>query len=764
MRERTLATKVVLLLAFSTTTRPSVLTTHLKSLSVSEFQKNLSELTLTVEDFNYIVDENLANRCFGQTFINLQLNLKFLEIDYDRTDRADSADEGDNLICNFNFDFTYLKSKESAQFTDSGLPPNFRDEYTSFICKLQNTSQICDGYSQCLTDECNCLGNQSPVFYCADGSGCVAMDNLCDKIQDCTDGSDECFCSDYFVLSSSGSAGKICVSEDRYCQDINTYRSSEYSIEVGNPNLCNEKQDFATHLSPLHTCLLNCQEHDQHFTIAEFCHANCTHVDGFENGWENFCDHIWTGYPILHVFRCKPKDFTEIYSLHYMCDGEVNCDNQADEMGCPGRFYCSPNKTNEWVDEDKICDNVKDCVNGADECGTCQFEELSSSDYLIKSNFVFAATTIMGILIVIMNMKEGYKCWTMKCNTKIKQVDNVFLMQIFFHDTLMGVYMCCIVIAALVLSDKGEYCQLEEMWRASPFCSVLGVVFSFSSHGSLMLIASISITRFLSCYSIVVDIRVRVIVMWVTFLNILNLLHSILPLMPVSAIRDIFRTKIFFSHLDQNPFFGTNPINRSRLAMVHKGMLHRDDDDDIYRMISDLSNVTSSREIFDVTEISYYGNTGFCVHNIFKSQDSYEIYKLTYCASIVVLLSIVITAYIKIILKQRHSNEAIVARGREGQDSVRVQLTLKVALMVGSQLICWTPFILTVLYFQYISKKPASATVFEIFALLVIPINSFLNPVFHSELYKTASIAVWKKWRQFVDYLAPMGLRIPENT
>ena len=287
MREGTLVTKVVLLLAFSTTTRPSVLTTHLRGLS--DFKKIVSESRDVV--FKYIVDENLADRCFGQTFIYLEQNIKFLEVNYDR---ADSADEGYNLICNFNFDYTHLKTRESAEFTNSRLPPGFRDEYASFICKLQNTSQICDGYSQCLTDECNCLGNQSPVFYCADGSGCVAMDNLCDKIQDCTDGSDECFCSDYFVLSSSGSDDKICIPEDRYCQDINTYRSSEYSIEVGNPNLCDEKQDFATHLSPLHTCLLNYQEHDQHITIAEFCHANCTHVDGFENGWENFCDHIGT--------------------------------------------------------------------------------------------------------------------------------------------------------------------------------------------------------------------------------------------------------------------------------------------------------------------------------------------------------------------------------------------------------------------------------------------------------------------------------------
>ena len=89
-----------------------------------------------------------------------------------------------------------------------------------------------------------------------------------------------------------------------------------------------------------------------------------------------------------------------------MTDGQVDCSNQADEMGCPypDRFYCSPNITAEWVSIDRVCDNVKDCVSGADECGTCDFGTLSSAKFLIQSQVVLAFTSIMGIFIIVMKL------------------------------------------------------------------------------------------------------------------------------------------------------------------------------------------------------------------------------------------------------------------------------------------------------------------------------------------------------------------------
>jgi hypothetical protein len=346
----------------------------------------------------------------------------------------------------------------------------------------------------------------------------------------------------------------------------------------------------------------------------------------------------------------------------------------------------------------------------------------------------------------------------MTCDSKVKAIDKIFLLQIFLHDMLMGVYMCCIVIAAVILKFKGEYCQLEEKWRASLYCSALGALFSFSSHGSLLAISSISFTRFLTCRSLQADIKKRAVIIASISMICINLFHSCIPLLPVNAIQNFFRTDVFFTNLDKNPFFSTNPVNLSRLELVNQGLVHKEDND-VYSMVNDLSNVTTKKDIFDIMEIGYYGNTGLCIHNIFKSQESYEVYKVLYCLTIVLLLSIVSATYIQIILKQRRSIRAVApdaATREQGEGSITSKLTLKVALMIGSQLACWISFIVTVLYFQYIAKKIASPMVFEVFALVVIPVNSFLNPVFYSELYKMVMQAISVKWRQFVDFVTPL--------
>ena len=681
-------------------------------------------------------------------------------------ERTNSSAKIGDSTCDFNWDASLLLDNPTL-LRQIELRSGIDFENVTWSCKLENSSQICDGVSECQTDECHCHGNDSDVFYCADGSGCVAWKSLCNSIADCSDRSDECLCSGFIHIPSSSSiiGSELCLSENEYClyekdgQLQRLEKELNYFPHSSNSGRCNET------LNPISSCLNKVWDNFKSIIyaikfgeVSKYCQANCNLTDG----WQRFCPNVGVRFDELsqYEFRCDGQDFSEAYGIDKICDGVKNCNNHKDEIGCPGRFYCNPNETAEWVGPEKLCDYVKDCVNGIDECATCQFEELSSSEFLIKSKVILTITIVLGFLIILMNLREGYKCWIKKNDSKVKSIDKMFILQIFFHDILMGVYLCGIVLASIVLKIKGDYCLLEEKWRAGPICSVLGVLFSFASHGSLLAIACISITRYLTCHSLVVNIKKRVVTICSVLITFTNVFHSVLPLLPVTKIRDIFRTGIFFTNLDKNPFFSRNPINRSRLTEVYRGMFHKEED--LYQMLNDLTNVTSKRDIFDVIEVSYYGNTGLCVPNIFKSQESYKVYKILYCVALLVLLVIISTAYIKIILKQRKSNKAVVP-GAAGQqqpvekNSMTAILTIKVTLMIGTQLTSWISFISTVLYFQFIAKAPtAPPKVFEVFALVVIPITSLLNPIFYSELYKKVVNAVWRKWRQLVTFLRPM--------
>ena len=121
-------------------------------------------------------------------------------------------------------------------------------------CVVQQR-EICDGKSECLTDECGCTdivtnrstGNMSHdvhrqitarrtgVFWCADGSGCIAFANLCDGHRHCVDGSDECMCGDIVMCCPTHSEGAgvvMCNNNNQYC--------------VPRQHYCSKRDDYKT--------------------------------------------------------------------------------------------------------------------------------------------------------------------------------------------------------------------------------------------------------------------------------------------------------------------------------------------------------------------------------------------------------------------------------------------------------------------------------------------------------------------------------------
>ena len=671
-------------------------------------------------------------------------------------------DESDGILpvdrvgmstCQFNLDIFYSMQQFPSSY-------KYKINTTLWLCELE-TSKICDGISQCATDECHCLAKTSaPYFFCFDGSGCISSGKVCDDKQHCKDGSDECFCPASVKLSCPDtlSQNEICISPGNYWQLQKSARFSDCSIK-NEPAKVQMDINWGMYKNPIRKCL-KVNDFPTHPIndryISTFCKRNCSNIEGFAEGnWSYFCDQLisagfFTYYRMDYVFFCEKSDRWGAWvSISVICDGTLDCQNGADEFGCPNRFYCT-NLT--WIENVRVCDHVKDCANGADECGTCDFGAVSSSTFLIHSKVILAVTIVLGASMVILNIYEGHKCYVGETSTKVGEIDRLLRLQIFFYDWSMGVYLGCIVLAAVVLKFKGDYCLHEREWRASAYCSTLGVLFSFSSHGSLIVVACVSVVRCITCTtSIGNNCRKKTVVVVSVIMYLINTAHSILPVLPHAFIQDFFRTEIYFSNIWENPFFNINPINVSHLNQMYRGKFNHVTD--IYTTLAGLRNVTSNPEIFDTMEISYYGNSALCVHNIFKAEASYKVYMVTYCVVLVILLITVLVTYSRIVWIEKKSKARLagaVAGAVAGNQHVDA-LTLKVALMIGTQLMGWIPLIFTAIYFQFMTSSPAPPMVFEVFALVVIPINSFLNPVFYSELYKKFLSHVGVCWGWFVE-------------
>ena len=642
---------------------------------------------------------------------------------------------------------------------------------TSWYCHIAPES-VCDEHSICLTDECECTN--SSVFFCKDGSGCISFNKLCDGSHNCIDGSDESLCEGQVEIvcpdlqphSLSLQPLKFCRNTDTSTLLMESFNCSlspaAASLNCTDTLLTSESSAEEYNEMPLYKCLkrvhfdflLHYNRSDA-YIVSNYCKKNCS-KDFSTDMWAKFCDHLYLGetspltFALDYVFNCEPKPFAlEALHISVVCDGKKDCKDGADEIGCPGRFYCSPNSSNEWVSPDRLCDKVKDCSNGQDECGTCDMGSFSSSEYLIHSKIVIFSTGVAGLFMILLNSYVGLECYKSTPTSKVGKVDRLIRLQVCFYDGLMGIYNLSIVLAAIVLREKGDYCFFDQIWRSGIFCSILGVLFSVSSSGSLMAIALMSIVRCLICTRTIDNVRKSIIHFTSVTLLVMNLLNSVVPILPIASIQDIFRTQAFFTNFKDNPFISSGLVDVDRLNELHEKYFSSTTD--LYNTVKNLNNITSKDGLFDMVEIGYYGNNRMCIHNIFKKQDSYLFYKLFYFTILLMVLAIVALTYLIILFKKIRSHRRLrnmgAAQDQERDDEIS-SMKVKIFLMIGTELLSWTSLMLVASYYQFLDDNPPDMT-FEVFALVVIPVNSLLNPIFYSGLYSKFSKLSCRALRRF---------------
>ena len=727
--------------------------------------RNFSDVffKLSTHAFMYSTDVLVGN-CFDIANFLLKSNLshhdwKNLDEDLQKNSNENGQDKGNDL-CKFHYDdANYVTLIDPSGTTAS----NFNTSI-SWYCHVENL-YICDGNSDCLTDECNCAEeDQSDVFFCKGGGGCITFNRVCDKVRDCPDGLDELLCEGVLEMSCPHISDTILLTEYTFCDFM--YLSLDFiNCNISRGINCSQVFESRIQLnySPLYKeCLREVYfSHLETFrkdikAVSNYCKQNCSHIDNFDDVWKNYCDNLYYGGfrtdRLDFVYYCELEPvLSDGHHITALCDEKIDCENGADELGCPGRFYCSPNSTTEWVSPGKICDNIMDCSNGKDECQKCNNGTISSSRFLIDSRPVLVLTGLAGVTMIILNAVVGSKCYRKTPTTHAGKIDRILCLQVFFFDGLMGLYNCSLALVSCVFASKGDYCLFDQAWRSSLYCSILGIIFFVASHGSLLAIAFISIIRCLICTRTILVAKTSVVMVVSGLLISFNIINSIIPVLPVEYLQEIFRTDVFYANIDNNPFINTNQLNRTRLNELHSRYFTTGGD--LYSNIKNLNTITSNNKLFDITEIGYYGNTEMCIHNVFKTQDSYFIYKMVYCTFISILLLILTGSYVKILLEKIASSRRVEEAGGGNNNIVVDQaistLGVKIFLMIGSQLCSWISFIGVTIYFQVTSVSPAPLT-FEIFALLVIPVNSLLNPIFYSDLYRQFATVLWSWWRCLV--------------
>ena len=598
---------------------------------------------------------------------------------------------------------------------------------TSF-CFLPHEDN-CNDFSSCLSDECDC--ENSFVFNCGDNSGCISIDQVCDGLRDCSDGSDECVCHDYVNCVEEFGEG-ICLNADkRVCPKLNEIKNEDFPeilqenwcfpfthIELGSGGVLNLVSLLA--LRSLEQCHSVCPNYTQHCNRVNWAARKCATEDIFSVETRSI------HYDCNINSANKSQGENILKRLTQVCDGKPDCWNKADEQDCFNRFLCRDN--NRSLHISRICDLVQDCNDGSDECQNCTVSLMYSEHHLIGFPFLRVWIFFQTLLILLCNIWAFTEHFEAKKVSKTGKIDRLLCLQLCVYDAMMSCYLG--VISVKNLQFYGNYCRHDSNWRTSFVCDFCGSIFSFSSHGSMLTAALMGLSR---AYNIVYTFTDMSYSRWVGVcisLNVANFLNSILPSLPVVYIEDFFTVEMFF---DKNPI--TPKANKEQLETVY--MLYKNvsnSTSSVREMLKELNNMTT-RNIYDVTRrLGFYGKSPLCVQNLFSTEPKLVAMKGLYVFVVLVIITMVMVSYAVILYVTK--KRAIENNGVEDAAAAerRAFLSFKVSLVIATQMICWLPIILatcTTLLGQDIPPE-----IYEVAAIISLPLNSLFNPICHSTILK----------------------------
>ena len=555
-------------------------------------------------------------------------------------------------------------------------------------------------------------------FECFDNRLLILDQQVCDGVGDCYDMSDECLCDTYFNI-------EICRSmfEDQFFQCFdNKNRSSWPNILDNNAFIITKgsKSGFVECRTKFNVSILaiTCDGRPECRDFSDECQCSSP---------PSFCNDSCHSYFPMGDRYC---DGVQDPAWQYI--NRPDCPRGFDEMFCPKRFKCNATgKVN--TDILNVCDGKSDCNDNSDEsnCPTAtKISSIFSSDTEMIANLgIKSAFWMMGILVMVGN---SYVIITKISFLIAKQTldgiscQHFILLNISIADFIMGIYL--ITIASYDASFSGFYGAVDREWRSSLKCSVIGSLAVISSEASCFLMVVLTAFRLKSITQAMESLTassrpwiIGIIAAW-----LFSFFLGIAPMLPQTS--QYFLHRFSYSSPFQNGTWYASNLEQfaCRLSALSN------------KTIKVTGNKIQSIEMFvaesfpndaSVKLFGYYGETSVCMPRFYVAygESSWEFTLAMITLNFVSFVFIAVSYFI--IYKHSTSSAANLGANRPNNQAVTMQK--RITRIIATDFCCWIP--ICVMAFVRLGVE-FSDIAYQISAVLLLPINSAMNPILFSSL------------------------------
>ena len=573
----------------------------------------------------------------------------------------------------------------------------------------------------------------------------IPASQFCDGILHCQNEADELYCNVNLQLNQLKSKNDE-LGSDNSLKPIAIRNSSSQIMTCFRYQSRNMwTPEFARSCDGVPECFNMEDECDMHCDpIPEFCNSrtfsgsyNCpsNHIlPGKKvcNGWVDCVGSDFDERNCPDRFKCHSGDIVSV-KTEDVCNFKSDCQDASDENICSKtHFYCKGGFPH-FVRRQNIMDGIADCEDGSDECPEEFFDNslFSSNTFMIKKTFLQVMVWIMGIMAAIGNFAVIVSALCLlqptsrKNFSQIAVIYNMLVLNLALADFLMGMFLVCLGVQNVAWS--GHYCNKDRSWRTGSGCNVLGILSFLSAEVSLASLAVLSTYR-IYCVLKPIESRSLKIRTALVFMAATWVIGASIAFSPLfEPFSNYFVTHVW---VRSSPYFINDIISKPTLEKLCEAFLiYNPLNESVTRYCSDWQNIIRAvTQLHANTSVvdgffGYYSRTATCLPKLFltKNDSSWEFAVGTSFFNLLICLYIV-CVYVIICRHKPTKLKPFPAKQTK-------TLHKRIALLIGTDCACWLPICLVVIL--RVSGYSISDYVYEFAAIILLPINSAVNPLFH---------------------------------